>query len=285
MMLSTAAQSSMSRLAGKTLILGVGAQRAGTTWLYHYLAKHPLVAASPIKELHFFDTWLKPTLIGDFDDKFRRRLERLAERGRQGRMYECLLYRTRMITNRQIYFEYFENLVTNEPFFCEVTPSYCVLDKPDLEFMKEFVTSRGIKLKLIFLMRDPVDRYLSFLSLRAAKIGKSGDFLKLLNAPHVMARSRYDLIVENLRAVFRSEEVHIGFYEHLFANPNIHLRAITDFIGIDYLEPPIEQKLNSLGQKPVVSDAEIKASLQVFAPVYDFVNRMFGAQKPTSWRA
>ena len=33
----------------------VGAQKAGTTSLYHYLNQHPQVYMSPIKEPFFFD--------------------------------------------------------------------------------------------------------------------------------------------------------------------------------------------------------------------------------------
>jgi hypothetical protein len=33
----------------------IGAQRAGTTWLYYHLYKHPEVWLPPIKELHYFD--------------------------------------------------------------------------------------------------------------------------------------------------------------------------------------------------------------------------------------
>ena len=34
----------------------IGAQKAGTTALYHYLKKHPQIELPAIKELHFFDT-------------------------------------------------------------------------------------------------------------------------------------------------------------------------------------------------------------------------------------
>ncbi len=36
--------------------LGIGAQRAGTTWLYHCLKDHPQIGVSQEKELHFFDS-------------------------------------------------------------------------------------------------------------------------------------------------------------------------------------------------------------------------------------
>ena len=35
--------------------LGIGAQKAGTTWLSHNLQLHPEVWMPPVKELHYFD--------------------------------------------------------------------------------------------------------------------------------------------------------------------------------------------------------------------------------------
>lgn len=40
--------------------LGIGAQKAGTTWLYEHLAKHPnILFPADEKEIHFFDRHLK----------------------------------------------------------------------------------------------------------------------------------------------------------------------------------------------------------------------------------
>ncbi len=35
--------------------LGIGAQRAGTTWLYRCLQRHPQLYLPGTKELHYFD--------------------------------------------------------------------------------------------------------------------------------------------------------------------------------------------------------------------------------------
>jgi hypothetical protein len=35
--------------------LGIGAQKAATTWLYHQLGRHPQVRFPGGKELHFWD--------------------------------------------------------------------------------------------------------------------------------------------------------------------------------------------------------------------------------------
>ena len=39
-----------------TLLIGLGATKAGTSWLYRYFVAHPEVHARAPKELHFWDT-------------------------------------------------------------------------------------------------------------------------------------------------------------------------------------------------------------------------------------
>ncbi|HMO09356.1 MAG TPA: hypothetical protein PKD10_17180, partial [Paracoccaceae bacterium] len=43
-------------MEGTTILLGVGATKAGTTWLWDHLSRHPECHARAIKELHYFDT-------------------------------------------------------------------------------------------------------------------------------------------------------------------------------------------------------------------------------------
>lgn len=47
--------------AGKTFLLGVGAQKAGTTWLYDYLNDHPQTDMGLYKEYHLFDNLHVPS--------------------------------------------------------------------------------------------------------------------------------------------------------------------------------------------------------------------------------
>ncbi|MDF3607355.1 sulfotransferase domain-containing protein [Paracoccus sp. DMF-8] len=42
----------------------VGAQKAGTTWLYSYFAAHPQVHVQPVKEIHYFNVLWDPKQIG-----------------------------------------------------------------------------------------------------------------------------------------------------------------------------------------------------------------------------
>src|SRR4029453_18936667 len=49
------AATSKFELDGRPDFLCVGAQKAGTSWLYHQLVSHPDFWMPPVKELHYFD--------------------------------------------------------------------------------------------------------------------------------------------------------------------------------------------------------------------------------------
>ena len=44
----------------KTFLLGLGAQKAGTSWLWRYLKSHPQAALGPLKEFAVWQTVLAP---------------------------------------------------------------------------------------------------------------------------------------------------------------------------------------------------------------------------------
>ena len=60
--------------------LGIGAQKGGTTWLYHQLARHPQVAFPRGKEVHYWDAASAPNA-----DEWAAMLEPPSRRSRSGR--------------------------------------------------------------------------------------------------------------------------------------------------------------------------------------------------------
>ena len=53
----------------KTFVCGIGAQKAGTTFLADYFSKHPEFMMSDLKELHYFDAKYRPELSEKFNYK------------------------------------------------------------------------------------------------------------------------------------------------------------------------------------------------------------------------
>lgn len=50
--------------------LGIGAQKAGTTWLYEQLNRHPQLAFPLGKEVHFWNRPHNPATVADYLDRF-----------------------------------------------------------------------------------------------------------------------------------------------------------------------------------------------------------------------
>src|SRR5215208_108045 len=63
----------------RTYFVGIGAQKAGTTWLHDYLSSRPDTFMSPIKELHYFDAEFRPDLFSSQHNKFVIETEKLVD--------------------------------------------------------------------------------------------------------------------------------------------------------------------------------------------------------------
>ncbi len=274
-------------LSGKTLVLGIGAQRCGTTWLHDYLSRNPSVYTSPLKEFHFFDTHFGVLNRQNWELLFANRLARQIHRsGSENGLVDALRERLRMHAEPEKYLKYFSKRSGERQFICEITPSYSLLDADQFRWVKDFIASSGARLKIVFLMRDPVDRFRSQVQRHAKRTGTPIDYRRSLSNTQIVSRTRYDRTLENARAVFGEDKIIIGFYENVFSQPDKYLRMITDKIGIEYCVPNIKKKINaSPPDAQSLEDEDIRAALSVFAPVYDYVNREFPDLKPASWRA
>jgi hypothetical protein len=276
-------------LHGKTLILGIGAQRCGTTWLHDYLSDNPQVFGSPIKELHFFDTHLEVQSRAGWQSRLQQQLDRLSRGSKMvknGERVSALRDRLRMHDDPQTYFQYFADRAGDRSFVCEITPSYCLLNAEQFRWVRDLISSSGANAKIVFLMRDPIDRHLSFVRYRAELTGKRSDFAKTLINAQATARGRYDLTLENLRSVFPQDQIVTGFYENIFNDPDTHLRDLMNRLGLSYSSSGVGKKRNAT--TPTVApleQPELWAALSTFAPVYDYVNREFAGTKPATWRA
>lgn len=283
----------LENVRGKTLVLGVGAQKAGTTWIHDYLRSSEQVCCSPIKELHFFDAWFAPQLCRSFDHRFYRELIEAARGGSKAvNRWELLNLtdRVRMSYDRDSYVYYFNRLnARDRPFLCEITPSYAVLTGRAFTKVKAFLERFEIKPKVFFIMRDPVARYYS--TMRMVEIQSGGDrhidnyFLEGLKSPQHIARSRFDRTIRALREAFDESDLHFEFYETLFSDSSAATRRLADFIGMDHIAPSADRRLNPSLVTTVEREALTEAALDAFKPVYDYVNAHFKDQKPSSWLA
>ncbi|QIE57328.1 sulfotransferase [Pikeienuella piscinae] len=136
----------------------IGAQKAGTSWLYANLAQHPEIWTPFTKELHYFDAPVTGTLAA-----FRRRhVAKLAEamkgavanRAPAGRIAYL-----RGLSDEAAMFtpDWYRLIFSRKPpgkIAGEFTPRYSTLPEKTLDEMIAFVPHA----KMIYLIRDPVAR-------------------------------------------------------------------------------------------------------------------------------
>jgi len=226
------------------LLLCVGAQKAGTTWLYNRLAVHPEMRTAPIKELHYFSTL-------DGDDLMAaqtrvRGLQRLLEKNparvvrflrAQGRGEAVPADLARLFAPLDDAW-YVGSFREAGRFAMDFTPKYAELPDAGHDHIKRISERR----KIIFIMREPLDRALSAVRylFRDGDIAAASleDLHKAAQNPAILSRSRYDLTVDMLMRHYPAEDLHFMFYETMMRDKAAAVNGVCDWLGISRLDLP-----------------------------------------------
>jgi len=265
-----------------TFLLGVGAQKGGTSWLHDYLTGSPQFDPGFRKEYHVFDGLDLPQAA------YVR--ERVLEQGRRARLAreagepvdDAPLLRAAFYTDASAYPDYFAGLLDapGTRLTADITPSYALLPEERLRSVRRSFEERGVRCVAVFLMRDPVDRVWS--SVRMAYRRHDGEqhrvsaeqrALEVHRQDYHRLRSRYDLTLDRLDAALGPDLVHLDLYERLF-RPDA-TEALCGFLGIDCHQPDLHRRVNASPTDAVLPEASVREMAAPFAPVYDAVARRF----------
>jgi hypothetical protein len=231
--------------------LGIGAQKAGTTWLYQHLREHPDVWMPPEKELHYFDrstSYPSPNNLATSSPIARMLGSQPWERPqmREGRRKLVMALRARD-TERVVwvvhrYFGHYGDRWYRSLFrqagaaavTGEITPSYAILGSEDVAHMRAVTPS----LRLIFMIRHPVDRAWSAIRFGIGKgrpdaaIEPSDRIIKRLRWAPMLWRGDYERTLDIFLQHFDRRQMLVGFYDAIGADPGGLLDGITEFFGI-----------------------------------------------------
>ena len=206
----------------------VGAQKGGTTWLYHQLAAHPDFWMPPIKEVRYFDklsrTKASPPRPRDQRDvRFVESLKSLS---------------ARPFIDLEGYARLFE--AKGASLSGDISPTYSTLNDEIIQRVISYLPN----LKVIFLARDPVERAWSQLSM-GVRLGMITPFdatdteeviQNLLNSG-VLMLSHPSRIVARWKRYVRPDRFRIYFFDDLERNPAELRRTILHFLGADPSKP------------------------------------------------
>jgi Sulfotransferase domain len=268
----------------KIFLLGVGAHKSGTTWLYDYLRRHPNAAMGFTKEYHVFDA----LYIGaeDIRRKFlQARINRVLHAATPPNPADLTLLR--FLGDPESYFGYFQHLVHKTPGILvtgDITPTYSSLPEEGFRHIRNGVTGRGFSIRVVFSMRDPVERCISAarFDLRNAGVMRTPETeIRHLGesflSERYQIRSRYDQTLRNLEKVFAPDQVHCLFYEELFCEES--LRKICDFLPIPYIGTDFTHRVNESRTAHEIPLELRTAIARFYRPVYDAVMQRFGPER------
>ena len=117
----------------------------------------------------------------------------------------------------------------------EISPSYATIPLPRIRFIHRLIPD----LKIIFLLRNPVDRAWSHAKFPMVT-GRNWDFesispeffFEFFRSRRCRASGEYTLLLRNWESFFPPEQIFIGFFEDIVSCPQQLLEQIFRFLGV-----------------------------------------------------
>ncbi|MDF2231626.1 hypothetical protein P2H44_03580 [Albimonas sp. CAU 1670] len=131
----------------KIFVLGMGAVKGGTTWLAKYLQSYPEFHKGVMKEPRIWETRTRPEF-----DEYTIPLWQVRDLGHAFRW----TFRTFPFT----YFWFLDRVFRRHQvrITADLSPTYTSLDAETLRRIRDGFARRGVTVKPVLLMRDPVER-------------------------------------------------------------------------------------------------------------------------------
>ena len=229
-----------------------GAQKSGTTALHYFLKKHPRIALPDQQEMHFFDD------------------EEIFSKGAPdyGQLHRSF------------------HPLRRSALAGEVTPSYLYW-KPAIERIRNY----NPQIKLVILLRNPVDRAFAHWNMQRFKGRESLDFLEALkeearrlSEPLTIESRRFAYVdrgfysdqLERVFKFFPREQVKVVKFDNFRDRKQETLNSIFNFLGVAHLRDVRDSDRNVVPYQRAMTGDERKYLAEVFAREITKLERMLG---------
>lgn len=261
--------------ARRTLVVGLGAMKCGTTWLSDYLAAHPAFLHSPVKEMNALNQWADNPFKGR-DDAYRLfRMDQIVLGGRwrdDPRVADRLraFAQIAQIATPADYLAYFAERLRDQTHFGEISPSYALLPPETLRQ----VAGLADDVRFLFVMRDPARRaasHLRHLQRRVRAGVPLADLLAEVEPGHpVWLRSDYGRTLDLLAAAGVADRCRLLVFETLFDPAT--MQGLCDWLGLSLVPPRPEARVN-MARGDDLTAAQKQALRDRLDPIYADLRR------------
>jgi hypothetical protein len=234
----------------KPSFIGIGAARAGSTWLFNQLERDSRLWMPRIKELHYFSrasdqcgpSYLSKDafharLLGNGADsrEFRKKFVRAVGSNLLRPSWQKLKWDWRYWLGQMSdnwYLSLFEQ--ANGRFCGEITPAYSALSDAGVARLAAVLPD----VKVIHFLREPVDRAWSLVRYHQKREGENYTELEteglLDRARHrfIVEQSNYEKVMSRWAKFYSEEQRMVRFYDEITDVPEQMLSEVYDFLGL-----------------------------------------------------
>lgn len=282
-------------MVGQTLIFGVGAAKAGTSWLFDYLFHHDECYLPTVKELHYFNA-LEFGRGGFFRELHERHLADFRWKLANGKDHNRA-YREQAVADVSRWLEVFDGRTSDDESYLDylgrgragakvigdITPAYALLSVATFKRMAALME----RVRFVYLIREPVERLWSHIRMDAGKKGEAEalrrmDVLLEGGESQALLRSNYRRTINRLWKAVPREALHLEFYERLFSKEAI--ARLCGFLGIAPREAAFATAVNPSAVTARLDEGRRARAERLLRPQYNFVKDRLGGLPP-EWTA
>lgn len=305
------------------LLVCIGAQKAGTSWLNYVLKHDKSFNTCPfVKEVHYFDylynssshlnNWrshhlikllsrvdlkAKPIIANWLDSK-----KKFSPVDFRGTNCAALAHRLNLLL-KDVDDDWYRELLTQGKgsWSLDITPDYSVVGSAGFNHIYQICDN----VRAIYILRDPIERAWSGLlqgkkknggvskfieDIDTGKINKSKIIDQCVNGKDVGARCDYLSTLRGLASSDLKNNYKILFYDDICTKPESVVRSIYEFIDRDYNEVSdvytpdvISQRVYATDKKSSIPDWFVEGVFDPFSKMVSELNDS-NINLPLSWR-
>lgn len=275
------------------LFLSVGAMKAGTTWIYDVLHRHPDIHFSQEKEIHYFYArYLRPGILSD---KARMR------RAKGYLSFDPEVSRRHVLRQRVQWTAAWLDGPLDDAWFNALFQfqgrARWIADFSNLNALLpasawQDIHAKTRHLKVLYTLREPLDRTWSHVRFHLKMQGLShlldewslDELVAHIHEGDYLEHSDYVTALDRMRAGLPDDALHVEFFDRISTDPHGYIADVQAFLDLDPHPVPddvIARVVNASPAKPMPAGLAEALAPMVQAQIDGLTER--GLPPPAAW--